>query len=90
MSERVARFTVSRALNEEFRNLSGTRRDMTLAFRDALDEVLAKGEPPKLKDPRPGIIVHVSRRLTEEQWDELHERAEYFGDMTRWLRGAGP
>ncbi len=89
MSERVARFTASRALVEEFNDLCGGFRPIqTASFQEALDVLLERKRAPELKDPAPSDAISVSRRLRDDQWLSLDERVKYQGDLTRLFRGA--
>jgi hypothetical protein len=89
MSERVARFTASKALAEEFNDLCGGFRPLqTASFQGALDVLLERKRAPELKDPTPTDAISVSRRLRDDQWLALDERATYHGDLTRLFRGA--
>lgn len=89
MTERVARFTVSRALVEEFDALCGGFRPFqSAAFQGALDEVLSTGDLPTPLDARPVEWVNTKRHLRPEQWARLDALAPCQGDKTRFFRTA--
>lgn len=89
MIERVARFTASKALVQEFNDLCGGFRPLqTAAFQGALVELLRRGELPEPKDRNPSDAISVSRRLRDEHWLALDARGGYHGDLTRWFRAA--